>query len=254
MPELPEAEKARRTLERLCVGLRIAAVEDTDTWVCRPHAAGELDEALRGSIVTAACRHGKFLWLETDNGHELGLHLCMGGSIRASQEVAPRGWDRVALVFDDDSRVALRDKRRLSRAHLGAGIDHLGPDALTITPKAFRERVGTGRAPIKARILDQAVLAGVGNLLADEALFDAQIDPRRLAGSLSAAELDQLRSSLRFAMREALKATGGSGRGRFARARRGGQCPRCGCALERATIGGRTTWWCPDEQLAEPVA
>ena len=178
----------------------------------------------------------------------------MGGSIRAAQEVAPRGWDRVALVFDDDSRVALRDKRRLSRAHLGAGIDHLGPDALTITPKAFRERVGTGRAPIKARILDQAVLAGVGNLLADEALFDAQIDPRRLAGSLSAAELDQLRSSLRFAMREALKATGGSGRGRFARARRGGQCPRCGCALERATIGGRTTWWCPDEQLAEPVA
>lgn len=254
MPELPEAEKARRTLERLCVGLRIAEVEDGDEWVCRPHAAGELDRALRGSIVTAAGRHGKFLWLETDSGHELGLHLGMGGSIRRAPEPAPRGWDRIALVFDDGSRVALRDKRRLSRAHLGAGIDHLGPDALTITPAAFRTRVGASRAPIKARILDQSVVAGVGNLLADEALFDALIDPRQPAGTLPAAALDQLRSSLRYAMREALKDQGGSGRGRFARARRGGQCPRCGCELERATVGGRTTYWCPDEQviLREP--
>lgn len=253
MPELPEAEKARRQLERLCVGLRIAEIDDRDEWVCRPHRPGEIDEALRGSIVTAACRHGKFLWLETDNGHELGLHLGMGGSIRSAAEPAPRGWDRIALVFDDDSRVALRDKRRLSRAHLGAGIDHLGPDALTITPRVFRERVGSGRAPIKARLLDQSVLAGVGNLLADEALFDALIDPRQAAGTLPPDALDQLRSSLRFAMREALTAQGGSGRGRFARARRGGQCPRCGCELERATVGGRTTYWCPDEQTVTPA-
>jgi formamidopyrimidine-DNA glycosylase len=250
VPELPEAEKARRILERLCVGLRIAEVEDGDTWVCRPHQPGELDRALRGEVVTAACRHGKFLWLETDGGHELGLHLGMGGSIRSAPVAAPRGWDRIAIVFEDESRVALRDKRRLSRAHLGAGIDHLGPDALTITPQAFRKRVGTGRAPIKARLLDQAVLAGVGNLLADEALFDALIEPRRPAGSLAVEELDQLRSSLRHGMREALKADGGSGRGRFARARRGGHCPRCGCELERATVGGRTTYWCPDEQPA----
>jgi formamidopyrimidine-DNA glycosylase len=92
------------------------------------------------------------------------------------------------------------------------------------------------------------VVAGVGNLLADEALFDALIDPRQAAGTLPPEALDQLRSSLRYAMREALTAQGGSGRGRFARARRGGQCPRCGCELERATVGGRTTYWCPDEQ------
>ena len=100
MPELPEAEKARRALERMCVGLRIAAVEDGDEWVCRPHRAGEIDAALRGAIVTAAGRHGKFLWLETDNGHELGLHLGMGGSIRASARPSPRGWDRIAIVFE----------------------------------------------------------------------------------------------------------------------------------------------------------
>ena len=249
MPELPEAEKARRTLERLCVGLRIVHVEDDDEWVCRPHEPGEINSALRESIVTAAGRHGKFLWLETNSGHELGLHLGMGGSIRSAPKPSPRNWDRITLIFDDGSRVALRDKRRLSRAHLGAGIDKLGPDALTITPQAFRKRVGAGRAPIKARLLDQAVLAGVGNLLADEALFDAMINPRQPAGTLSTDALNQLRSSLRLALNEALTPKGGSGRGRFARARRGGQCPRCSCELERATVGGRTTYWCPNEQV-----
>ena len=92
----------------------------------------------------------------------------------------------------------------------GAGIDHLGPDALTITPKEFRARVGTGTAPIKARLLDQSALAGVGNLLADEALFDALIDPRQPAGTLEADELDQLRSSLRRFMRAAIGPDGGS--------------------------------------------
>ena len=250
MPELPEAEKARRELERLCVGLRVAAVEDGDEWVCRPHRAGEIDAALRGAIITSAGRRGKFLWLEADNGHELGLHLGMGGSIRPLSEPSPRGWDRIAIVFEDGSRVALHDKRRLSRARLGAGIEHLGPDALEITPREFRRRVGRGTAPIKARLLDQSTIAGVGNLLADEALFDALIDPRQPAGEIDERDLDQLRSSLRRALRDALEPKGGSGRGRFARARRGGQCPRCGCPLERATVGGRTTYWCPDEQTA----
>ena len=89
----------------------------------------------------------------------------------------------------------------------------------------------------------------MGNLLADEALFDAMINPRQPAGTLSADALNQLRSSLRLALNEALTPKGGSGRGRFARARRGGQCPRCSCELERATVGGRTTYWCPNEQV-----
>lgn len=252
MPELPEAEKARTRLEQLCVGLRIAEVEDGDTWVCRPHQPGEIDAALRGSIVTAAKRHGKFLWLETDTGHELGLHLGMGGSIQANATPSPRNWDRVAIVFEDESRMALRDKRRLSRARLGAGIDHLGPDAATITPKAFRTRVGRGRGPIKARLLDQATIAGVGNLLADEALWLASIDPRVSANALADEHLNALHRGLRAAIRDALKPKGGSGRGTFARARRSGTCPRCGGELDRDTVGGRTTYWCIDEQAFNP--
>jgi formamidopyrimidine-DNA glycosylase len=254
MPELPEAEKARRALERLCVGRRIARVEDGDAYVCRPHLPGEIDLTLRGQEVIAACRHGKFLWLETDGGHELGLHLGMGGSIRAAATPAPRGWDRVALVFDDGSRVALRDKRRLSRAHLGAGIDHLGPDAHAADRRTFVARIGRGGAPIKARLLDQSALAGVGNLLADEALWAARIDPRRPAGELDPAELAELHRALRAAIRSALGERGGSGRGPFARARRSGSCPRCEGPLARDRIGGRTTYWCADEQGAATPA
>jgi len=252
VPELPEAEKARLRLEKLCVGLRIAEVEDSDTWVCRPHAPGELDAALRGSIVTAARRHGKFLWLETDNGHELGLHLGMGGSIQSNQTPSPRNWDRVAIVFEDESRMALRDKRRLSRARLGAGIEKLGPDAATITPAVFRKRVGGGRGPIKARLLDQSVLAGVGNLLADEALWLAEIDPRIAANALADEHLNALHKGLRRALRDALQPKGGSGRGVFAKSRRRGSCPRCGSGLDRDTVGGRTTYWCIDEQSFNP--
>jgi formamidopyrimidine-DNA glycosylase len=254
MPELPEAEKARLTLERLCLDRRIVDIEDGDRFVCRPHEPGELYEALVGARVIGAGRHGKFLWLDTDRGHELGLHLGMGGSFRSAPEPAQRGWDRIAWTLDDGTRVALRDKRRLSRAHLGAGIDHLGPDALRIDARTFRRRVGSGRAPIKARLLDQSVLAGVGNLLADEALWAARIDPRAPAGSLDDGQLDALRRSLRAAIRAALKPKGGSGRGIFARARRSGACPRCESPLGRATVGGRTTYWCWGEQAQMEVA
>jgi len=250
MPELPEAEKARLTLARLCLGRRIVDIEDDDEWVCRPHAPGEIYEALNGAQVTDVGRHGKFLWIDTDRGHELGLHLGMGGSIRSAPTPSPRNWDRIAWTLDDGTRVALRDKRRLSRAHLGAGIDHLGPDAARVDARTFRRRVGAGRSAIKARLLDQEVIAGVGNLLADEALWAARIDPRAPAGSLEVSELDALRRSLRAAIRAALKPKGGSGRGTFARSRRSGACPRCGSPLGRSTVGGRTTYWCWGEQAS----
>ena len=109
----------------------------------------------------------------------------------------------------------------------------------------FRARVGRGTIAIKARLLDQGSIAGVGNLLADETLWRARLSPRRVAGELSTEELDHLRRQLRAATRDAIR-EGGVHTGRFVQARgRGGTCPRDGAALERATIGGRTTYWCP---------
>jgi formamidopyrimidine-DNA glycosylase len=247
MPELPEAERARETLLAV-IGRRVVSVEDADTYVCRPHAPGELESALRGHSFVSAGRRGKFLWLETADGPTLGLHLGMAGRI-ALDEPAHSRWDRFAVSFDDGSRVALRDKRRLSRAVLNPDLGHVGPDAAVVGREDFRRRVGAGHAPVKARLLDQGAIAGVGNLLADQALWQARISPRRLTGSLSAEELDRLRREIRGAVRAAIR-QGGVHTGSFIPARaRDGVCPREGAPLERAQVGGRTTYWCPVCQL-----
>jgi formamidopyrimidine-DNA glycosylase len=244
VPELPEAERARQQLDR-ALGREIVAVDDRDTYVCRPHAPGEMAAALVGRRLTATHRRGKFLWVETDGGPDIGLHLGMAGRIAVDEPPAPRNWDRFALTFADGGRMALRDKRRLGRAVLEPDFSHVGPDAAEVGRDAFRVRFGRSGAPVKARLLDQGVIAGVGNLLADEILWRARLDPRRSANELSVEEVDGLRRSMRAALRDAI-ANGGAHTGRLNPHRvRGGRCPRCGAALERATVGGRTTYWCP---------
>ena len=249
MPELPEAERARALIADRALGRRITAVDDTDSYVSRPHPPGEIAAALLGRRLTSANRIGKTLWLETDGGGpDLGLHLGMAGRIAIDEEPHER-WDRFTLRFEDGGRLALRDKRRLGRAVLEPDIGKLGPDAAVATRAEFRERVGRGGGPIKARIMDQGVIAGVGNLLADEILWQARIDPRRPANSLSQEELDTLRRAVRAAVRRALRQGGAHTGALNPHRERDGHCPRCGALLSRTRIGGRTTYWCPEEQL-----
>jgi formamidopyrimidine-DNA glycosylase len=247
MPELPEAERARAAIAARGLGRRIASVDDRDTYVCRPHAPGEIDAALRGRMFTEALRRGKAFWLETDGGPPLGLHLGMTGEIVIDEEPSERGFDRFAITFEDGGRLALRDPRRLGRARLDPNLDHLGPDAAEIGRDEFRERVGRGAIALKARLMDQKTLAGAGNLIVDEALWRARLHPRRPAGELSTDELDRLRRAIRAVIRDSLRHGGTTGP--FIAARdRNGACPRCGAPLESARIGGRTTYWCPAEQ------
>jgi formamidopyrimidine-DNA glycosylase len=204
------------------------------------------------------------MWVETDGGPTLGLHLGMAGRIvvddraegdywredddGAAPTVHPPVWDRFTLRFADGGALMLRDKRRLGRAILDPDLSRLGPDAAEVGRDAFRARVGRGGAPLKARIMDQSVIAGVGNQLADEALWRARLDPRRPAAELNDDELDRLRREIRTATRRAI-ARGGVHTGDFIpHRRRDGVCPRCGADLARATIGGRTTYWCTAEQ------
>jgi formamidopyrimidine-DNA glycosylase len=245
MPELPEAERARQTLES-ALGRRIVRVDDNDTYVSRPHQPGEIAAALVGHELTAAHRRGKFLWLETDDGPTLGLHLGMAGKIVVDREAeGVSRWDRFALEFEDGTRLALRDKRRLGRAVLEPDFSHVGPDAAGVGRAEFRLLIGRGHTAVKARLLNQRAISGVGNLLADQVLWQARISPRRDTGELSESDLDRLRRELRSAIRSAVR-LGGVHTGRFVRARRHeGVCPRDGHVLERATVGGRTTYWCP---------
>jgi formamidopyrimidine-DNA glycosylase len=257
VPELPEVERARALIADRALGRRIAAVDDTDSYVCRPHAPGEIAEALVGRELVEANRIGKAMWVETDGGPALGLHLGMAGRIvvddasagdPAPYDGSPPIWDRFVLEFEDGGRLVLRDKRRLGRAVLDPDVSRLGPDAAEVTRDDFRARVGRGAAPLKARIMDQSVIAGVGNLLADEALWRARLSPLREAESLSDDELDTLRREIRAATRSAIR-KGGVHTGELIVDRGRGQvCPRCGTELRREQVGGRTTYWCPKEQ------
>ncbi|CAA9512783.1 MAG: Formamidopyrimidine-DNA glycosylase [uncultured Solirubrobacteraceae bacterium] len=274
MPELPEVERARALIERLALDREIVSVDDADTYVCRPHAPGDIAGAITGRRLTRALRRGKAMWVETDGGEgpDLGLHLGMAGRIVIGDESGGDpidggsggpaeahvsgnpAWRRFTLEFADGGTLVLFDKRRLGRAVLNPDLGGVGPDAMEITQKDFRGRVGRGAAPLKARIMDQAVLAGVGNLLADETLWQAGLPPLRPAGSLSGAELDHLRRALRKATKAAI-VNGGVHTGEvIAFRRRGERCPRCGSEMMRAAVGGRTTWWCSAEQSWDDAA
>ncbi len=245
MPELPEAERARQALET-ALHRRIVDVDDSDTYVSRPHQPGEIAAALTGHELVSAHRRGKFLWLETDDGPTLGLHLGMAGRIlTGDDDREPSRWDRFVLRFADGTWLALRDKRRLSRAIINPDFSHVGPDAAGVDRASFRRLIGAGHTALKARLLNQKAIAGVGNLLADQTLWQARLAPTRDTGTLDDDELDRLRRELRAAIRSAIR-HGGVHTGSFISARtRGGVCPRDGHELSRETVGGRTTYWCP---------
>ena len=277
VPELPEVESARATVERAALRRRIADVDDTDAWECRPHAAGEIREALVGRMLTGAFRQGKSMWCETSGkgrsrtpGPVLGLHLGMSGRILVTDrdgELTEGGdwlggrygqgaeqperkpvWDRFTLTFADGGTLRLFDKRRLGRVRLDPDLSPLGPDAEQVDAAVLAERVSRSRAPVKARLLDQSVVAGVGNLLVDETLWQARLSPLRPADSLSAEELAGLHRALHEATAAAI-AHGGVHTGEVIEFRgRGRHCPRCGAEMVTGTVGGRTTWWCPHEQ------
>nr|WP_294693776.1 DNA-formamidopyrimidine glycosylase family protein [uncultured Friedmanniella sp.] len=277
MPELPEVESARATIEHAGLHRRIVEVDDTDSWECRPHPPGDIRAALLGRTLTGAYRRGKSMWCETSAvdgsgpaGPVLGLHLGMSGRILVTGpdgELTEGGdwlggrygqggeqpdrkavWDRFTLTFEDGGTLRLFDKRRLGRVRLDPDVSALGPDAETVSAEELAGRVQRGRSPVKARLLDQSVVAGVGNLLADETLWQARLSPRRPVDELSTAELARLHDALHTATRAAIE-NGGVHTGEVIPFRGPGRhCPRCGAEMAQSTVGGRTTWWCPDEQ------
>jgi formamidopyrimidine-DNA glycosylase len=271
MPELPEVESARTVIERTALGRRIVDVDDSDTYVCRPHLPGEIRAALVGRQLTVAHRRGKSMWSETSGvvrsrrpGPVLGIHLGMAGRIvfgdghghevdggdywERGRALGDHRFTRFSLSFKDGTYLLLVDPRRLSRVRLDPPVERLGPDAREVTPAQFRAVMARGTAQVKARLLDQEALAGVGNLLADEALWLAKINPARTVDDLTRPQVDRLHRSVREAVESAVAGGGVHTLSMVPSRMTAGLCPRCGAPMKRGTVGGRTTWWCSREQ------
>jgi formamidopyrimidine-DNA glycosylase len=272
MPELPEVESARAVIERNGLRRRIVEVDDSDTYECRPHPPGEIRHALLGGELVTAMRTGKSMWFQTSLATEavtLGIHLGMSGKIviadadgtevdggdywEGGREPGDYRWSRFALTFADGGRLMLVDPRRLGRVTLDPPVTRLGPDAQLITPAQFRAALAGSAAPLKARIMDQHRIAGIGNLLADEILWRTRIHPAQPAGSLTASQQRRLLAAIRDTIKDAFTGGGVHALTIVPYRRAGGTCPRDHAPMVTGTVGGRTTWWCSAEQRLMPL-
>ena len=268
MPELPEVETVRRALVPLLEGRTIERAEILDHRLVQPHDPAEVAAELTGETVAKADRRGKYLLLRLASRRVLVVHLRMTGAFLAGPAAAP-GLPhlRALLTLDDGSRLAFTDVRRFGtwtlleprqvRPYLA---ERLGPEPLgSFSAAAFAERVGGRAAPVKAVLLDQKAIAGVGNIYADEALWRARIHPLAPASSLAPAQLASLHRAVRAALHAGIERQGATLRDYRAPdgseggmqdefkvyGRDGEPCPRCGRAIAKTRVAGRGTHFCP---------
>jgi formamidopyrimidine-DNA glycosylase len=274
VPELPEVETVRTRLEPVLRGRRFESVAIHDPRLVRPYEPAEVAAELEGERVAAVERRGKYLIVRFESDRVLLIHLRMTGSLRhSSADLLPDDPHRRAVVrLDDGSDVAYRDVRRFGtwlvlepgelEPYLSTRVGEEPLDAL-FTAARLGERLQKRRAPVKAALLDQRTLAGLGNIYVDEALWRARIHPLRPAESLDRNELRRLHRAIRAALeagiarqgstlRDYALPDGGSGsmQHEFKVYGRGGEpCDRCGTPIAKARVGGRGTWFCPHCQV-----
>ncbi|MDB4974624.1 MAG: Formamidopyrimidine-DNA glycosylase [Myxococcaceae bacterium] len=287
MPELPEVEVTRRRIAPKIVGRKIRAVRTTKASYFFLTPPKELERRLTGRRVASLMRHGKYLVATLDDGSRLFLHLGMtgqlftasarsvrllsstrGGALTPERQDAfePDGHTHLALSFEDaDEDVLFRDVRKFGKVRwLPSGasdprLDKLGPDALTTTAARLYEETRKRKMSIKTVLLDQGVVAGVGNIYADEALFRAGIRPKRAARTLTRKECERLADEIRAVLQRSIE-TGGSSISDYVQpdgsdgayqnerrvyARKGEPCYACETPIKRIVLSARSTHYCP---------
>ena len=278
MPELPEVERGRRIAESVAAGRRIARVKCAeDRIVYDGVAPSTVQRRLRGRDVVAVHRRGKQLWFELDEGPHPLFHFGMTGAFRVPTEATlplitgpkvnpkeawPPRFTKIHLWFDDGGELVMTNARRLGRIKLRRDPAHepplseLGFDPLLEMPtkKVFAELLGRRTGTMKGVLMDQSFAAGVGNWIADEILYQAAIDPRRRANTLSPDEIEAVRRALRMIVKKAVAVN--ADKAKLPRAwlfhdrwgKDAGARTHAGEKIEFLTVGGRTTAWVPARQ------
>jgi len=265
MPELPDVEIFRQRLDGHARRRTISEAHVLDERLLDGVSPKRLSRALEGRRIVATTRHGKYLLVELDDGLRLVLHFGMTGEIvpvGREAEVPPLA--ALHLVFDDGTALAVTSRRRLGRIALAgeasafARTHDLGPDALdpVLDARTFQAALGSPRGAIKSALMDQSKLAGIGNIYADEILYQAGLRPNARIGDLSDQQLACLFQIMRRVLHEAVD------RGVLAEGMEGSpptdwllthrakneRCPRCGTAFQTSKVGGRTGYFCPSCQ------
>lgn len=255
MPELPEVEIFKRYLDATSLNQRICDVDVRSTYILKETSARELRRGLKGRCFKSSRRHGKHLFVRAEGELWLRLHFGMTGSLeyfRDGQQM-PRH-TRVLFRFANRHGLAFDDQRQFGQIGLLQDVDEflrkhaLGLDAMEIDLGQFKEIMRQHRGSVKSVLLNQRLVAGIGNIYADEILFRARMHPVTEISRLGDKSLTKLFRAARYVLEKAIAAKANARQMPKSwllpyREKRG-KCPRCGRKLKSATIGGRTTWFC----------
>ncbi|MBC8274003.1 MAG: DNA-formamidopyrimidine glycosylase [Chloroflexi bacterium] len=267
MPELPEVETIKNELSPQIIGRRFTGITVCDAKLVRQPSVEEFRQKLTGEKIISLKRRGKYLIFHLSGTTMLIIHLKMAGALLLNPEQANHH-TRVIFHLDNGSQLIFTDRRRLGAIWLVENeltiTGKLGPEPLTpeFTAESLAKRLQSHKAPIKAVLLDQAFIAGIGNMYADEALFAARIHPLRKANSLSSQEIRSLHKAIVDVLRSAIDSRGasvdtyklpdgelGTAHSNFSVAHRGGKlCPICGTSIQRLAIRNRGSYFCPNCQ------
>lgn len=260
MPELPEVETIRRQL--VAAGICGKTIENVSNhWkrTVEPLSPAAFRKKVQGQTIDAVSRHGKWLIFELDSIDNLLVHLRMTGGF----SFKPGPHDRVVFQFTDGTKLYFRDPRKFGRMRIAPLPLGLGPDAMNIPARPFFQTLENSSRMLKPLLLDQSFIAGVGNIYADEALFEARLRPDRCAGSLNDDERLALWEAITKVIRAGVENGGtslGGGQGNYrdlngnsgghrekakVYGRAGQPCVECGAPLEKMTLAQRTTVFCP---------
>jgi formamidopyrimidine-DNA glycosylase len=255
MPELPDVETSRRYLDATSLHQRIDDVDVQNAYVLKGVSASELARKLKRRRFECSRRHGKHLFVRADDDIWLRLHFGMTGFLsyfKDEKKSSPHA--RVIFAFANGYQLAFDDQRMFGEIELIKDVDEflkkrgLGPDALDTTLSQFKEVFGKHRGAVKSILLNQKLIAGIGNIYADEILFRARMSPATNIVDVNEKTLAKLFRAMRYILEKAIDSKTDIDlmpkTWLLGQRHKGGKCPRCGRKLSNAKIGGRTAWFC----------